>query len=58
MSVKHGPCFLTEKCKSLKKILCISYSEHKTNDWEWIKISFLVGPQEPLLATVKRRKLA
>ena len=30
---------------------------HKTNDWVWSKINFLVSPQEPLLATVKRRKL-
>ena len=29
----------------------ISYLEHKTND-------FLLGPQEPLLATMKRRELA
>ena len=35
-----------------------SYLEHKTNDWVRGKINFLVGPQEPLLATVKRRKLA
>ena len=27
-------------------------------DWVRSKINFLVGPQEPLLATVKRRKLA
>ena len=32
--------------------------ERKTNDWVWSKINFLVGPQEPLMATVKRRKLA
>ena len=32
--------------------------EHKSNDWVRSKINFLVGPQEPLLATVKRRKLA
>ena len=32
--------------------------EHKTNNWAWSEISSLVGPQEPLLATVKRRKLA
>ena len=46
------------KTKCLGKILRISYSEHKTNDWVWSKINFLVGPQEPLLATVNRRKLA
>ena len=32
--------------------------EHKTNDWVRSKINFLKGLQEPLLATVKRRKLA
>ena len=36
----------------------ISYLEHNTNDQVRSKINFLVGPQEPLLATVKRRKLA
>ena len=46
------------KNKCLRKLLCISYLEHKTNDWVQSKINFLVGPQEPLLTTVKRRKLA
>ena len=31
--------------------------EHKTNELVRSKINFLVGPQEPLLATVNRRKL-
>ena len=31
---------------------------YKTNDWMQSKINFLVGPQEPLLATAKRGKLA
>ena len=44
--------------KCLLKLLCISYLEHKTNDWVQSKINFLVGTQEPLLATVKRWKLA
>ena len=44
--------------KCLRKFLCISYLEHKTNEWTWSKINFLVGPQEPLLATGKRQKLA
>ena len=39
-------------------VLRVSYLEHKTNDWVRGKINFLVDPQEPLLATVKRRKLA
>ena len=40
------------------RLLHTLYLEHKTNDWVRSKIDFLVGPQEPLLATVKRRKLA
>ena len=35
--------------KCLRKLLCISYLEHETNDWVQSKINFLVGPQEPLL---------
>ena len=42
----------------MRKLLCITYLEHKTNDWVRGKISLLGGPQEPLLATVKRQKLA
>ena len=36
----------------------ISYLEHETNDLVRSMINLLAGPQEPLLATVKRRKLA
>ena len=36
----------------------MSYFEYRTNDFVLSKIKFLVSPQEPLLATVKRRKLA
>ena len=46
------------KTKCMRKLLRISYLEHKTNNWVRSKINFLVGPQEPLLATVKRWKLA
>ena len=42
----------------MRKLLRISCLEHKTNDWVRSKINFLVGPQERLLAMVKRRKLA
>ena len=42
----------------MRKLLCISYLEHKTNDWVWSKINFLVDPQEPHLASVKRQKFA
>ena len=41
----------------MRKLLCISYLEHKTNDWVQSKINFLVDSQEPLLATVQGRKL-
>jgi hypothetical protein len=43
--------------KCLRRLLGISYLEHKTNEYVRNKIKDLVGPQEPLLATVKRRKL-
>ena len=52
MAVKHGPCFLTEKkriqafeTECLRKLLCISYLEHKTNNWLRSKINFLLGPR-------------
>ena len=66
-TVKHGPCLLTLKKKKKdpgfrnqvhKKHLRVSYLEHKTNDWVRSKINFFWGPQEPLLATVERLKLA
>ena len=40
-----------------RELLCISYLEHKTNDWAQSKINFIVGLREPLLATVKKWKL-
>ena len=42
----------------MRKLFCTSYFEHKIDNWVQSKINFLVGPQEPLLATVMRRKLA
>ena len=60
----YPACWLWEKriddleAECLRKFLRISYSEHQTNDWMTSTINFHVGPQEPLLATVKRRKLA
>ena len=42
----------------MRKLLCISYLEHKTNDWVRSKINFLGSSQKPLLATIKRQKLA
>lgn len=43
--------------KSFRKILGISYKDHVTNKEVIRQIESLTGPQEPLLATVKRRKL-
>ena len=40
------------------KLLRISSLENETNDWLRSKSKFLVDPQEPTLATVKKRKLA
>ena len=51
-------CVQAFEIKCLRKLLCISYLEHKTNVLVWSKINIHVGPQEPLLATVKRKKLA
>ncbi|GFS13586.1 retrovirus-related Pol polyprotein LINE-1 [Elysia marginata] len=45
-----------EKC--LRKLLRISYKDHVTNESVRELVVAYVGPQEPLLATVKRRKLA
>ena len=42
----------------LRKLLRISYLEHKTDDWAENKINFLVDLQEPFLAFIKRRRLA
>ena len=39
------------------KLLRISDLEHKTSRWVRSKINFLIGPQESLPATVRRRKL-
>jgi hypothetical protein len=44
--------------KCFRKLLHISYKEHKTNDYVRQQVTTYVGKQEPLLATVKRRKLA
>ncbi|KAI8509548.1 hypothetical protein Bbelb_133960 [Branchiostoma belcheri] len=43
--------------KCLRRLLQISYKEHKTNKYVRELVQSLVGPQEPLLTTVRRRKL-
>ena len=44
--------------KSMRRMLGISWREHKTNEFVLNRVEDLVGPQERLLTTVKRRKLA
>ena len=44
--------------KCLRKLLRISYTEHKTNQFVRQLVTILAGMQEPFLATVKRWKLA
>ena len=44
--------------KSYRRLLRISYKEHKTNAYVKEQITNSAGEQEPLLATIKRRKLA
>ena len=40
-----------------RKILCISYKNHVTNEEVRAEIQQAIGPHEDLLTTVKRRKL-
>ena len=40
-----------------RKILCISYKDHVTNEEVRPKIQQAIGPHEDLLTIVKRRKL-
>jgi hypothetical protein len=44
--------------KCLRRLLKFSYLDRKTNDFVRSEVYSLVGYQEPLLATIKRRKLA
>ena len=43
--------------KCMRKLLRISYLERKTNEFVRACLQSFIGPREPLLATVKRRKL-
>ena len=43
--------------KCLRRILNINYRDRKTNEYVWQHIEAMAGKQEPLLATVKRRKM-
>ena len=47
----------TFETKCFRRILGISWSDRKTNDFVRAQVTSMAGPQEPLLATIKRRKL-
>ena len=58
LTLKKGPWLLKTGARGNFSSFPAWTFEHKTNYRMWSKINFLVGPQEPLLATVRRRKLA
>ena len=43
--------------KCFRKILNISYKEHKTNEYVWNEVISHVGKQEPLHTTIRKRKM-
>ena len=43
--------------KCYRRMLQIYWYQHRTNEYVRNQVSALAGPQEPLLAVVKRRKL-
>ena len=45
------------KMRCYRKILCISYKDHVTNEEVRAKIQRAIGPHEGLLTIVRRRKL-
>lgn len=47
----------TFETKCFRRMLGISWSDRRTNEYVRAKVTALAGPQEPLLAIVKRRKL-
>ena len=47
-------CKVKASLDAIQLRLIPSCSKYKSHDWVWSKISFLVGPQEPLVATVNR----
>ena len=44
--------------KCYRKLLGISWREHKTNEFVKSQITLLAGPQEPLLTIIKKKKLS
>ena len=47
----------TFETKCFRRMLCITWQERKTNEYVRSQVALLDGPQEPLLAIIKRRKL-
>ena len=47
----------TFETKCFRRMLGISWSDRNTNDFVRAQVTSRAGPQEPLLATIKRRKL-
>ena len=45
------------KMRCYRKILCILYKDHATNEEVHAKIQQAIGPHDDLLTIVKRRKL-
>ena len=58
MSAETTKKVKTFETKSFRRMLGITWKERKTNEYVFDQVSLLDGPQEPLLATIKRRKLA
>ena len=44
--------------KCWRRLLRLTYLDRKTNEYVRSTVKLFIGPQEPLLATVKRRKLS
>ena len=44
--------------KCWRRLLRLTYLDRKTNEYVRSTVELFIGPQEPLLATVKRRKLS
>jgi hypothetical protein len=58
MNAETTRTVLSFETKCFKWTLGISWRDRNFNDFVWSQITLLAGPQEPLLAIVKRRKLS
>ena len=57
MSAETTKKIQTFETKCFRRMLGITWQEKKTNDYVKSQVTSLDGPQEPLLAVIKRRKL-